>query len=229
MTTLIHTPTGNLNSSLDFYTKLDFEVISDNKTTIVTDGKAIIEINPDRHARAGLKIFKDSWKEEIEKLEKITTVIEIDGGYLISDPNGVKAYLIEGEPAFEYTRKDSSFGKTGNFSGVNFETTDIYRSIKFWAALGFKHIDGSPEKGFVLLMSGDGLAVALMKVLTCPHLFINPSMTYFNGGKNMEIIQRIRAEEISIVEEVTYFNKEGIVDNIIIQDPGGYGFFIFND
>ena len=229
MTTLIHTPTSDLNNSLDFYTKLDFDILSKDKSIIVTDGIAIIEINPDRHARAGLKIIKSSWKKEVQKIEKITPVIEINDGYLVSDPNGVKAYLIEGEPLFEYERKDSSFGKTGNFSGVNFETTDIYRSIEFWTALGFKHIDGAPEKGFVLLISEDGLAVALMKVLTCPHLFINPSMTYFNGGKNIEVIRQIRNSDIPILEEVTYFNKEGIIDNIIIQDPGGYGFFIFND
>ena len=29
--------------------------------------------------------------------------------------------------------------------------------------------------------------------------------------------------------KITQFNKEGIVDNVIIRDPGGYGFFIFND
>ena len=28
MTTLIHTPTSDLNNSLDFYTKLDFDILS---------------------------------------------------------------------------------------------------------------------------------------------------------------------------------------------------------
>ena len=54
-------------------------------------------------------------------------------------------------------------------------------------------------------------------------------MTYFNGQKNLAIIEEIRELNIPIAEEITYFNSEGTVDNIIIRDPGGYGFFIFND
>jgi hypothetical protein len=54
-------------------------------------------------------------------------------------------------------------------------------------------------------------------------------MTYFNGGNNMAVIGKIRSARIPIAEEITHFNKEGIVDNIIIRDPGGYGFFVFND
>lgn len=46
---------------------------------------------------------------------------------------------------------------------------------------------------------------------------------------NLAIIQKIRDLQIPITEEITHFNKEGIVDNIIIRDPGGLGFFIFND
>ena len=68
-----------------------------------------------------------------------------------------------------------------------------------------------------------------MAANSCPHLFFNPSLTYFNSGRNPEVIAGIRAAGIPISEEITIFNKEGRVDNIIIRDPGGYGFFLFND
>ena len=68
-----------------------------------------------------------------------------------------------------------------------------------------------------------------MKTGSCPHLFFNPSLTYFNGAKNLSIIQQIKTLQIPITEEITHFNKEGIVDNIIIRDPGGLGFFLFSD
>ena len=32
-----------------------------------------------------------------------------------------------------------------------------------------------------------------------------------------------------ITEEITCFNSEGIADNVVLRDPGGTGFFIFND
>jgi len=73
------------------------------------------------------------------------------------------------------------------------------------------------------------MAVSFMQPNSCPHLFFNPSMTYFNGKNNLPIIAKIREAGILITEEITHFNQEGIVDNIIIRDPGGYGFFIFSD
>ena len=76
---------------------------------------------------------------------------------------------------------------------------------------------------------GSDFTITLMKPMTCPHLFFNPSMTYFNGKKNLSIIEKIRQLNIPIAEEITHFNNEGIADNMIIRDPGGYGFFIFND
>ena len=57
----------------------------------------------------------------------------------------------------------------------------------------------------------------------------NPSLTYFNGGKNLPVNAAIREAGIPITEEITHFNEDGIVDNVILRDPGGYGFYIFND
>ena len=44
MSTIVHTPTNNLEESLEFYKKLNYEVISADSPTLVTDGKVIIEI-----------------------------------------------------------------------------------------------------------------------------------------------------------------------------------------
>ena len=63
----------------------------------------------------------------------------------------------------------------------------------------------------------------------CPHLFFNPSLTYFNGGQNLPVIKAIREAGIPIAEEITHFNEEGVVDNVVLRDPGGLGMFIFND
>ena len=45
----------------------------------------------------------------------------------------------------------------------------------------------------------------------------------------MTIIEGVRTANIDITEEISHFNPDGIVDNIIIRDPGGLGFFIFSD
>ncbi len=229
MQSIIHTPTSDIKNSLDFYRRLNFKVISEDNPVMVTDGKAVIEINPDRFARAGLKLYKESWTNEIGHLEKLIAVTKIENGYLVSDPSGVWIYLIEGDPAIDYEKQEKCFGITGNFSGLSLETTDIVKSSEFWETLGFSKTMGDIEQGWAVYTNEDGMAVSLMAPLNCPHLFFNPSMTYFNGDNNLSVIQRIRDAQIPITEEITYFNKEGIVDNIIIRDSGGYGFFIFND
>ena len=45
MYTLLQTPTNDLRQSLDFYQRLQFQVLSEANPTLVTDGKALIEIN----------------------------------------------------------------------------------------------------------------------------------------------------------------------------------------
>lgn len=232
MTTIIHTPTTQLAHSMDFYKKLNFEVLSAENPSLVTDGKAIVEINPDRYARAGVKSFKESWKEEVAALEKLTAVTKIDKGYLLSDPCGIWIYLMEEEfeaATVSIEMENPCFGVPGNFMGLSLETTDMAASAAIWTALGFTQGMGDVDQGWVVYMDPSGFGVSLMKPLTCPHLFFNPSFTYFNGEKNPAIIAKIRKLGIPIAEEITHFNKEGKVDNIIIRDPGGYGFFIFND
>ncbi|MDX2303091.1 MAG: hypothetical protein NW226_09835 [Microscillaceae bacterium] len=228
MKTLIHTPTNKLENSLDFYQKLGLKQISE-APIIFTDGKAVIEINPDRFARPGIKLYQHSWEKEAEAIKEITALSKYETGYLLSDPSGVWIYLEETELTLNFEPSEQSFSTLGNYAGLSIETTDIQRATDLYEKLGFTQIAGAVDQGFVSLTLGD-FGLNLMRPLMCPHLFFNPSMTYFNGKINNPIvIESIRALHIPITEEITHFNQEGIVDNIIVRDPGGYGFFIFND
>ena len=228
MSSIIQTPTNNLQNSLSFYQKLNFTVLSESNPTLVSDGSVVVEINPDRFARAGVKLYRASWKDVVASLKESNTVIlERDNGYLLADPCGMWIYLVEGKMEIDLENVPSS--TLGNFAGISLETIDMNGSIALWEKLGFKHEMGKVEQGWVAYKNEDGMSVSFMKPNSCPHLFFNPSLTYFNGKQNLGIIQEIRNNEIPITEEITHFNKEGIVDNIIIRDPGGYGFFIFSD
>lgn len=229
MPSIIQTPTPNLTASLDFYTKLNFKVLSKENPTLVSDGKVIIEINPNRFARTGVKLFRNSWTTIVEQLENLTEVSKTEEGYLLSDPSGTRIYLIETDTPAVYDLKDISGAVLGNSAGMSLETTAIHKSIEIWETLGFKKTMGGLEQGWIVFTNADDLSLSLMQPNSCPHLFFNPSLTYFNGKENPAIIAKIRSLKIPITEEITAFNKEGIVDNIIIRDPGGYGFFIFSD
>ena len=229
MTVIVHTPTSDLNTSLDFYKRLEYTVVSEKDPTLLSNGKALLEINPDRFARAGLKMYKESWAEELKDLKELTSIHKTEAGNLLNDLNGCWVYLLEGQMEHEVVLTDSSYGLTGNFMGLSMESSEMIKSTSLWQILGFKITMGETEKGFVVMTNADGFGVSLMKPMTCPHLFFNPSMTFFNGENNLALIEKIRKANIPITEEITLFNKEGIVDNIIIRDPGGYGFFIFSD
>jgi len=229
MNTILHTPTNDLNQSIDFYKKLNFKILSTENPTLVSDGKAVIEINPDRFARAGVKFYKSDWSSTVEQLKKLTNIISIENGFLLSDPSGVWIYLIESDSSIKSNLSEIENSTLGNFAGLSLETTDLKKSIEFWEVLGFSKTMGSIEQGWVAYENQDKMGVSFMQPNSCPHLFFNPSMTFFNGKDNLSIIEQVRKVEIPITEEITHFNKEGIVDNIIIRDPGGYGFFIFSD
>ena len=229
MNTIIQTPTNKLKDSVDFYLKLNFKIVSDEDTILVSDGKVIIEINPDRFARAGIKLFNVSWQNTIDELKKVIAVVDTDDGYLLSDPSGVWVYLVESPFTVKHDLSSITPSILGNFAGLSLETIPMDQSLHIWELLGFSKTMGSIEQGWISLTNLDGMTVSLMKPLNCPHLFFNPSLTYFNGENNLAIIKKIREVNIPITEEITHFNETGVVDNVIVRDPGGFGFFVFND
>lgn len=155
--------------------------------------------------------------------------MEIEGGYLISDPNGVKVYLMEGPPAYSFDLAGLPQALPGKFAGLSIEAVDFEGTVDFWRILGYQETMGSVEQGWIAMENGSGIGISVMKAMTCPHLFFNPGLTFFNAGNNLSVIQKIRKVGIPIAEEIRVLNDSNLVDNIIVCDPGGLGFFIFND
>ena len=229
MNTIVQTPTPGLQKSLDYYTKLGFRQIEIADRVIVSDGQVLLEINPNRFARPGIKLESQDWSPVVRELETSTNVIEITNGYLLGTPSGVWVYLIEKAPSDQGIKDKIPPSILGNFAGISIESIDIQWSFELWQKLGFQTITGNIDQGWVTLSNESGMGISIMKPLSCPHLFFNPSLTYFNGKQNLAIIEQIRAAQIPIAEEVTHFNKEGVVDNVVLRDPGGLGCFVFND
>ncbi|MEE9372667.1 MAG: hypothetical protein V3V00_06400 [Saprospiraceae bacterium] len=225
---ILQTPTPNISSSLDFYRGLKFEKITLDDEVFVTDGKVLIKINHDRYARIGINLYKKDWSTTLEKIKNIVPVYENEKGYIIADNTGTWIYLNNNErPLLNISDKCQS--TLGNYAGVSLETISMAQSQSLWILLGYKVTMGGPDQGWMTMGDENNNTISFMNPNTCPHLFFNPSLTYFNGKNNLKVIQNIRDVNIPISEEITFFNKEGLVDNIIIRDPGGLGFFIFSD
>lgn len=222
---LVHTPAPNLAASESFYSRLGFSKLGADLNIWQSDA-CLVELNTDNYARAGIKMFANNWSNIIKQLEKLTSIYPITDGYLCFAPSGTAVYLIEQQHAFPLGAMTSVLGK---YAGLSLESINLEASTQFWEVLGLDLKYGSPEKGWMTFVHSNGLSISLMKPLTCPHLFFNPSLTYFNGKDNLTIIEKVRAAGLKIAQEVTAFNTDNMVDNIILRDPGGYGFFVFND
>ena len=227
MKTIIQTATPDLEKSIDFYTRLGFTKLSLEERALFTDGNFIIEINPDSFSRPGVRLFSDDWKAEAEKLGELTVVVETPDGFVTSDPNGIRVYLETG--SLEVETGDAPVGITGNFAGISIEAVAVALTVEFWGALGFEQSQGDLEQGWAVFSNGGDIDISIMSPNTCPHLFFNPGLTFFNSGNNLENIAKLREAKIPITQEITQFNPDGVVDNVIINDPGGLGFFLFND
>ena len=227
---VVLTPTPDLQKSLDFYKKLNYKVLSDSDPAVVTDGNVVIQINPERQARAGVRLYKADWSKELDAVKEYTQAIEKDGEFVLADPSGVYVYLSTEEPTDWDDAQEDVEAIPGKFMGLSLESLNFEQSVGFWQALGFEQSTGAADQGWIVLSNGSAVGISLMKSGMCPHLFFNPSFTYFNGKENNpKIIEKIRKSGVEITEEITAFNEQGIVDNIIIRDPGGFGYFIFND
>jgi len=229
MKSLIQTPTNQLKNSVEFYTKLNFVITHKENKTYATSKGATIEINEERFARAGVKLYKNDWSNDIETLKSETSVVKINGGHLLAAPSGCWVYLMNGDGPTINDQAANNDAVLGNYAGVSLESISMEHSISFWKYFGFEKTMGGLEHGWIALSDEEGFGISIMKPNVCKHLFFTPSLTYFNGGKNLPVIQKIRNLNIPITEEITIFNDEGEVDNVIIRDPGGLGFFVFND
>jgi hypothetical protein len=223
---ILQTSTPAFEKSLEFYARLGYTVVED--TPFVTDGQVIIEINQDRYARPGIKLFSNDWQDVVARLPSHYQPLATKFGYLLMD-NGTWIYLVEEQFSLKVKSHLIPPSSLGKYAGVSLEVLAVDKAFEIWKLLGFKKTSGDTSKGWITIENESGFTISLMKPLVCPHLFVNPSLTYFNGSDNLAIIDEVRRSGVPIEEEVTHFNQDGIVDNLVLRDPGGLGIFVFND
>ncbi|MEM6674888.1 MAG: hypothetical protein AAF726_18715 [Planctomycetota bacterium] len=228
MTTHLTTATPSLTDSEMYFKMLGFTKVSASPV-LFSDGKALVEIDPDRFARPGIKIHRASWSDLLGDLEPFGPIHERGSTRVVAAPSGTWVYLVEGDAPAPDSAASAEPSVLGSYAGISMETTRMADSLRFWELFGFTVLAGGADQGWLSMADADGFSISLMAPFACPHMFRNPSLTYFNSGSNPEIIAEIRRREIPILEEVTVFNKSGEVDNVILEEPGGCGFFVFND
>ena len=227
MQLLYITPTPDMDQSKNYFSKLNFELYEKEAICYAYDQQLCIAITDDRKQRSGLCLIKNSWIKELDDLRIFAKVHSVGKAHYLTTPSGTWIQLREGQEIVLPSSQKKSL--LGNFAGLSLETMDMALSARIFACLGFEHSMGEIDKGWMSYTDQFDNTISLMSPFACPHLFLNPSLTFFNGTENTRVIQSVRDASLPILEEITAFNKDGVVDNIILCEPGGYGFFVFND
>lgn len=229
MASILVSPALDLAASRDWWQRLGFTVLSEEAARVtLTDGAVTVWLDSAKSARPAVVLARDEpWDDAVTKLAELTTVVETEHGHLAADPTGTWIHLHRGAvPAVPDATPASALS---TYMGVSLEVVGIDRAVAFYERLGFSHAQGSVDQGWVLLVEPGDTGVSLMGPFSCPHSFVNPSLTYFNSGNNPAVIAELRDRGVAFYEEVTAFNDQGEVDNVILRDPGGLGIFVFND
>ncbi|MDC1401936.1 hypothetical protein N8333_01640 [Flavobacteriaceae bacterium] len=203
---LVESPLREKNKSIAFYTKLGFEISQEKDLYLAKESRFIVLLNPASESQPALRVF--GAKETKSFL----------------GPSGTLIHLVREKCPYSLGSLPSILG---NYHGVSLETDTLQDSFTLWHKLGFKGTFSSTSGWIELNNAGQQLSI--QKTNLCPHSFFNPSLTFFNGQKNKGIIDHIKQVELPIEEEVIFSAEEKIAQNIILKDPGGLGFFIFND
>jgi len=226
MKTIINTVAVNLDDSLKFYSALGFEHKLVDDGAYVFDRSVVIHLNSQSSQRLGLSLIQSDWSSELTALQEYSNPIDIGEHYLISDTSGIHIRLLQSHSELPHSATNSILG---NYSGISIEVIEFNRCKLIWEALGYQQSAGDASKGWIVLSKEDNLDVSLIKAGSCPHIFTNPGLNYFNGKSNLEVIENIRDSAVKIAEEISAFSKIGEVDNVVLQDPAGLTFFLFSD
>ncbi len=226
MKTIINTIAVNLDDSLKFYSDLGFDHRLTEDGAYVFDSSVVIFISTKTSHRLGMSLVQSEWSSELEVLQRHTDPVAVGNDYLVSDSSGIHIKLMKSHPELPQSSANSILG---NYSGMSLEVIEFNRSKLIWEALGYLQSGGDASQGWIVLSKEDNLTMSLIKAGSCPHIFTNPGLNYFNGSGNLEIINNVRNAGVNIAEEIAAFSKTGEVDNVILQDPAGLTFFLFSD
>lgn len=226
MSLCLTTPAPNPERSATLLAQLGFEPVVDG-AALWTDGAALLHVDPAPRARAGIQVWRDELGDGAAACLGGPEAAKFDGGQLLVAPSGTPVWVMDGtRPEVEL---GSRGGVLGKFAGISLETPSLARSVEFWGSLlGARVEAGGVEQGWLTLRRAGMADLSCMAHLACPHSFANPSFTYFNGGDNPSVIDDVRRRGVSIFEEVAGAGG-GPAQNIILREPGGVGFFVFND
>jgi len=215
--------TTNASAAEKFLDILGFRVIeSDETSTLLTDGNLYFDLRRSKQNTTMVSYCVNDIGNAVEMAQNLEIEIaEMSPHHVIMrEPNGL-LILLAGPGVIslrEFDRNPMSIA--GTLYEVSVETSDMERSIAWWQNVGFKVL--TRQQTWCTLDDGN-LKIGLYEKGSCPHLFRNPSITYFEPDM-AERIATLKGRGLTFAQEEGEIGMKG---HAIAESPDGQYFFLF--
>jgi hypothetical protein len=210
--------TGQFLGTLGFST-----IASDDESTLLTDGNLYFDLRRAEKNKTMLSYCVHDVTNAVEMAQnlEIDIVEKSPHHVIVREPNGLLILLAGPDVVSlrDFEKKPSSL--CGTFYEASLETNDVDRSIVWWQNVGFKV---TAHKDTWCTLDDGKIMIGLYKKGNCPHLFRNPSLTYFEPDMG-ERIAELKKEGIQFLQEEKEIGMKG---HAIAESPDGQYFFLFS-
>lgn len=206
-----------------FCRTLGFTAVSvDDTAALMTDGNYFFDIRHAEKPATTLSYCVSDISDAIHMAENLEiAIIEKSKHHaILKEPNGLLILLISPEilSLSEFPKNPSSL--CGTLYEISLETADTERSISWWQNVGFKVL--TRQKTWCTLDDGK-IKIGLYEKGSCPHVFRNPSLAYFESDM-AERIARLKEKGMTFAQEE---EEVGMKGHAVAESPDGQYFFLF--
>lgn len=192
--------------------------------SLITDGNVWVRLDEESEYGPGLLYFAET-VTPLPLGESVSEEVESEWAMEWKSPEGVSLTILQTPHDEMPDNTSSSLSPFGTFYEVSLMTTDFDASVVWWQKAGFFITHGNPATDNFITLSDDMIRVGLYRPGSCPHIFNNPAVTYFDG----EMAEKIVAAKeigISFAQEITH--KEGVISDGIVETEEGWHVFLFS-
>lgn len=226
-TVCINLPVKKGSNTRILLKKIGFKTIGKDilEQKLLSDGTVIIRLDQEQAFGPGLLYYSGDPDHGLPFSDVIPSAPDDEMTMEWVDPNGVSVAVagapVSGIPAM-ISVENPAFGE---FYEVSIMTKDFNESYHWWLEAGFELTYGNPATDNFLTMSDGLINIGLYRPGSCPHIFNNPAITYFDAHMKEKLVIA-KSKGIDFAQEIP--NREGNITDGIVETEEGYHVFLFS-
>lgn len=213
----------NTAAARQFLDMLGFTVMaSDDPSTLLTDGNLYFDLRRAKKNATMLSYCVNDIANAVEMAHNLEIDIAEQSPHhaILREPNGLMILLAGPEVVSLNVREIAPPSIAGTLDELSLETDNMERSILWWQNVGFKVL--TRQQTWCTLDDGN-IKIGLYDKGICPHVFRNPSLTYFESDM-AERIARLKKRGMTFAQEEKEIGMKG---HAVAESPDGQYIFLF--